>query len=71
MRQPEAIRADIRGAEANIKSKNPELTTVDAQIAAIQARAPQLERAVAAGKAALSGIDRGWRKEKFLPLTRG
>jgi predicted nucleic acid-binding Zn-ribbon protein len=59
MRQPEAIRADIHGAEANINQKTPELTTVNGQIAAIQARAPELERAVAAGKAALSSIDRG------------
>lgn len=59
MRQPDAIRADIRGAEANINQKTAALTAVDGQIAAIQARAPELERAVAAGKAALSGIDRG------------
>jgi predicted nucleic acid-binding Zn-ribbon protein len=58
MRQPDAIRADIRGTDANINQKTAALTAVNGQIAAIQARAPELERAVAAGKAALSGIDR-------------
>jgi hypothetical protein len=59
MRQPDAIRADICGAEANINQEMAALTAVNGQIAAIQVRTPELERAVAAGKAALSGVDRG------------
>jgi chromosome segregation ATPase len=34
MRQPDAIRADIRGAEANINQKTAALTAVNGQIAA-------------------------------------
>jgi hypothetical protein len=59
MRPPDAIRADIRNAEAKINQKTAELTAVQGQISAIQARVPDLERTMMAGKAALSGIDRG------------
>jgi predicted nucleic acid-binding Zn-ribbon protein len=58
MRQPDAIRADARKADVAIAQMTAELTGLDAQIAEIQRAAPDLERTMNAGRAALAGIDR-------------
>lgn len=59
MRQPDALRSDICSAEARIDQKAAEVAAMNDQIGAIRAKAPDLERAMIAGKAALSGSDRG------------
>jgi ssDNA-binding Zn-finger/Zn-ribbon topoisomerase 1/predicted nucleic acid-binding Zn-ribbon protein len=58
MRQPDAIHADIRKADDKISQTAAEVAGLDAQIAAIQREAPDLERAMIAGQAALARVDR-------------
>ena len=58
MRQPDAIHADIRKADDKISQTAAEVAGLDAQIAAIQRAAPDLERAMIAGQAALARVDR-------------
>ncbi len=58
MRQPEAIHADIRKADDKIGQKAAEVAGLDIQIAAIQGEAPDLQRAMIAGQAALAHADR-------------
>jgi predicted nucleic acid-binding Zn-ribbon protein len=58
MRQPDAIHADIRNADSKLAQTAAEVVRLDAQIAAIQRGAPDLERAMIAGQAALTRVDR-------------
>jgi ssDNA-binding Zn-finger/Zn-ribbon topoisomerase 1/predicted nucleic acid-binding Zn-ribbon protein len=58
MRQPDAIHADIRKADTKIGQTAEEVKGLDAQIGAIQRKAPDLERAMIAGRAALAHADR-------------
>ena len=58
MRQPDGIHADIRSADSNIAQTAAEVVGLDAQIAAIERGAPDLERAMIAGQAALARVDR-------------
>jgi AAA domain len=58
MRQPDGIHADIRSADSKIAQTAAEVVGLDAQIAAIERGAPDLERAMIAGQAALARVDR-------------
>jgi hypothetical protein len=58
MRQPDAIHADIRNADSKFAQTAAELLGLDAQISEIQLAAPDLERTMNAGRAALAGVDR-------------
>ena len=58
MRQPDGIHADIRNADGKIAQTAAEVFGLDAQIAAIERGAPDLERAMIAGQAALARVDR-------------
>jgi hypothetical protein len=58
MRQSDAIHADIRKTDIKINQTTAEVAGLDAQIAAIQQEAPDLERAMIAGQAALAHADR-------------
>jgi AAA domain/Topoisomerase DNA binding C4 zinc finger/PLD-like domain len=58
MRQPDAIHADIRNADSKFAQTAAEVVSLDAQIAAIRGGAPDLERAMIAGQAALARVDR-------------
>src|SRR5206468_401634 len=58
MRQPDAIYPDIRNADNKIAQTAADGFGLDAQIAAIDRGAPDLERAMIAAQAALAGVDR-------------
>jgi ssDNA-binding Zn-finger/Zn-ribbon topoisomerase 1 len=58
MRHPDAINADLSKAETKIIQTAAEVARLDAQIAAIQQKMPDLERAMIAGQAALARVDR-------------
>jgi predicted nucleic acid-binding Zn-ribbon protein len=58
MRQPDAIHPDIRHADSKIAQIAAEVVGLDAQIAAIQEKARDFERAMIAGQAALALVDR-------------
>jgi hypothetical protein len=58
MRQPDGIHADIRNANSKIAQTAAEVFGLDAQIATIERGAPDLERAMIAGQAALTRVDR-------------
>jgi AAA domain/Topoisomerase DNA binding C4 zinc finger/PLD-like domain len=58
MRQPDGIHADIRNADSKIAQTAAEVFGLDAQIATIERGAPDLERAMIAGQAALTRVDR-------------
>ena len=58
MRQPDGIHAHLRNADSKIAQTAAEVFGLDAQIAAIVREAPDLERAMIAGQAALARVDR-------------
>jgi len=69
MRQPDAIHADIRNADSKLAQTAAEVVRLDAQIAAIQRGAPDLERAMIAGQAALTRVDRRAAEKEVSLLT--
>jgi len=58
MRQPETIQSDILIADGKIAQATAEVAKFDARIADIQRGAPELQRSLSTGWAALAGVDR-------------